>query len=440
MSSRPVTLLVLRLGLAYTLLYSLRNLITTASAYLFDVGDLSRRTFAIMQTTSFFFIFLCKFASGPLLRYVRGFNRLVAFFICIQLGTCICFSALGIIGITRASGTLLACFFVLVYCVVKLSASFTRVTVLELIYRSPDHQIQTFGVITTTLQILACIGDAGGKYALGMFLNMTSLKEYADRRNVPRWCVPMLIISSTAVIGILSSATLFRRGRVISRSTTFKSKTAQGVAQPREILRQLAGNPRFLICCGNSLITSAISVAMGTYGSHFMRYKIGIASENVPLYDSLSPFFILFGIGIGGFLINRFSHWRSRVLCFMMFPSLIATGVLVYLTFGHDISFIGMLALYYIHQTCFYAFQNSLDGAYLMCVVEPGLAPSATGIVSGIGYVGGLAVPFTILKYSTSSEGWTLILQCVFALEMLMLLPMVVLMILDMRRRTDGQT
>lgn len=431
MSSKAMLFLVGRLGLAYTLLYSLRNLITTASAYLFDVGDLSRQTYAIMQTTSFFFIFLCKFASGPLLRSVRGFNRLVAFFICIQLGTFVCFASLSIIGITHASGVLLSCFFVLVYCVVKLSASFTRVTVLELIYRSPDHDIRRFGVITTTLQILACVGDAGGKYALGMFLNMSCLKQYADHKTVPRWCLPMLIISSTTVIGILSSATLFRRDRNATGVRAEKVK----VAQPREILRQLARNPRFLICCGNSLITSAISVAMGTYGSHFMRYKIGILSENVPFYDSLSPFFILFGIGLGGFMMNRFSYWRSRVLCFMMLPSLIATTVLIYLIYGRDIGFYAMLTLYYVHQICFYAFQNALDGAYLMCVVDPSLAPSATGIVSGIGYAGGLIVPFTILKYSTSAAGWSVILKSVFSLEMLMLLPMVVLVMLDMRRQ-----
>jgi len=424
-------LFIVRLALAYTLIYSLRNLITTASAYLFDVGDLSRRTFAIMQMTSFFFIFLCKFVSGPLLRSVRGFNRLVAVFLCIQIGTCICFSALGIIGITRASGVLLACFFVFVYCAVKLSASFTRVTVLELIYRSPDHDVQKFGIITTVLQVLACIGDAGGKYTLGVFLNMSILKEYSNHQNIPRWCIPLLIISSTGLIGIFSTATLFRRERNVK---PINKRRIARVAQPREILRQLASNPRFLICCGNSLITSAISVAMGTYGSHFMRYKVGIPSENVPFYDSLSPVFIFFGIGLGGFLINRFSYWRSRVLWFMLLPSLVATGVLIYLTFGINLGFYAMLTLYYVHQICFYAFQNSLDGAYLMCVVEAGLAPSATGIVSGIGYVGGLIVPFTILKYSTSADGWTIILQCVLGLEVLMILPMITLVALDMRR------
>lgn len=433
-------LLITRLGFAYTLLYSLRNLIVTASAYLFEVGDLDRKTFAIMQTISFFFIFLCKFASGPILRLIKHFNHLVGFFMLLQLLTSIAFTLLATAGITHAHGSILATLFVAVYCIVKLASSFTRVTVLEIVYRAPDDNSKPFGAVSTLLQVLACTGDAGGKYTLGMLLNSHILHQFSSARHIPKWCVPMMVIANTVIFGVIVTSTVLRRRAnntdLCRRSSPAKNPRPTS-SSTRSILRELICNPRFLICCGNSLVTSAISVAMGTYGSHFMRYKIGIPSEKVPLYDGVSPFCILFGVALGGFLLNRFSHVRARVLYFMSIPFLIAIVTLTCLIYIERIGFYGMLVLYYAHQTTFYAYQNALDGAYLMCIVDSSLAPSATGVVSGVGYLGGLVVPFIIMTYSTSSSGWTNILQVVFSLELLMLLPMAVLLILDMRRSSS---
>ena len=131
--------------------------------------------------------------------------------------------------------------------------------------------------------------------------------------------------------------------------------------------------------------------------------------------------------------MNRIHEHRHRALYLMVVPLLLTVATMSVLCFSLIDTSV-MLYIYYVHQFFFYALQTLLDGAFLMCIVQTEVAPAATGIVSGIGYAGGMTVPFIILPYSTRFHGWNQILPVVLGLEVLLLLPLVWLAFLDKNR------
>lgn len=456
--------IIFRVLLSYTLLYAPRNLITSASAYFFDVGALTKETFAVMQTASYFLVFLTKFCSGFIVtRMIKDvtsasskINRLLSLFIVLPIlltGSLMTLSICGM-NIDASLGnvkhmTVLSATFIAVYSLVKVVSSFTRITTLQIFHVLYESKIcsdttksKKMAIVNSSLQVLACIGDAVGKVLLGTLLQSNHLLRFSLDHKYPAWCLPLTIITAIGGLGIFNTATLFnlrnRYCRTYDRKVSPTSSVVSGISVANQVGR-LMRNPRFILCTIVSFINSIVSVSFGTYASHYMRFKLGVDGANVTRVDGISPIVIMISVMIGGYLMTRYNHHAYRTCQFMLAPLIVTIFINIAIQYVNhrfaDASLYLKFFLLYAHHFHFYSTQNLIDGAYLMFIVPSELASTATGVISAAGYLGCLLVPFAIVQYSTSAAGWDYILKVVLGLEIALLLPLACLCFIDAKRK-----
>lgn len=407
----------------YFLYYSTRNLLTSASAYFIYEGYVSKDAFAIAQTVAYLLILPAKLFSGFIARALKTDNSRLGFFTLLPSANVLLLLTLATVSLFSTNAKVLQITFVGVYCFCKLLTSFARVILIQIFQKSftrainPRSEIAAF---STTVQVISALGDAAGKLSFGSLL-----KTYHS------WEKPLIIIAATSSIGVFANATLFRwRSKEIKFNFLEKRKKEEPFT-----LKGLCTS-RFVLCSIVCMLDSLIGVALGAYSTHLIKFGFGVDAAEATRLDAVPPLILLVGVAIGGYCMRRFERSKYRFAGVLLLPyALFNIGFTCALYGNMQVkgSATLSLVLLFAQNAAFYWTRNQIDGSYLMLITPSDHAAIATGIISGLGYVTSLIVPYLIKNYSLSYEGWLAILQCVIGVEALTLVPLTVLTIIDSR-------
>lgn len=461
---------------SYLLVYSSRNVLTSASAYLIEKDTITKNTYAIMQTCALASIFVCKLVSGFIAEKIsrhrkNGFGRLIALYLAIPLLNTLAMFALVYLGTQLLSGHVaqnaIIATFVLSYTVLKvMSSSFARPFAIQMFHtitekaaarranahRNADVERVRFARLGSLLQVAACLGDMMGKVLLGSLLQSSRLLRYAADHRYVTWAMPLLTVASVGALAIPVVILLFalqqhnKTPQYHFLNTTTTSESNDGRTS-RTILRELFQNKRFNLSLFVSIANAAISIALTTYLSHFMAFVLKFDSANVTRMDAITPLVVMVVIALGSYMMTRLQHARQRVTHCLIVPyavSFICVMAVVYMLHNQSHHRIielryWYLALLFLFNAFFYFTNCLIDGAYLMLHVQPKDASIAAGLISGTGYIGAIIVPFCIAPFSTSLLGWLKILYCVGAVQLIVIMSLVALQQLDIKARKPSK-
>lgn len=456
---------------SYLLVYSSRNVLTSASAYLIEKDTITKNTYAIMQTCALASIFVCKLASGFIAEKIsrhrkNGFGRLIALYLAIPLLNTLAMFALVYLGTQLLSGHVaqnaIIATFVLSYTVLKvMSSSFARPFAIQMFHtitektaarrannahRDPDAERVRFARLGSLLQVAACLGDMMGKILLGSLLQSSSLLRYAADHQYVTWAMPLLTVASVGALAIPVVILLFavQQHNKTPQYNFLKTTTTSGSNDGRTsktILRELFRNRRFNLSLLISIANAAISIALTTYLSHFMAFVLRFDTADVTRMDAATPLVVMVVIGIGSYMMTRLQNAKQRVTHCLIVPyvvSFICVMAVVYMLHSQSHHRIvelrtWYLALLFMFNAFFYCTNCLIDGAYLMLHVKPEDASIAAGLISGTGYIGAIIVPFCIAPFSTTLTGWLKILYCVGAIQLVVMFLLVALQQLDVK-------
>lgn len=412
----------------YFLYYSTRNLLTSASAYFISRDIITRDAFAIAQTTAYLAIFPAKLLSGFFVRVLKTFNARLGFFTALPCSNLILLLVLAAVGMCSQNVKGLQITFIMVYCICKFLTSFARVILLHIFQKSllKDRSGNSgeLAAFSTAIQVISALGDAAGKLSFG-----TLLKRYAT------WELPLTIMAAISGIGVLSNLTLFKWSR--SARTEFRFLPTNIEKSIPFTWRGLCTS-KFILCAIICMMDSLIGVALGAYSTHLLKFGFGIDAAEATRLDALPPLILLIGVAMGGYLMRRMRNSPYRVLNVLLIPYAVFNIGLtcgVYWNLTYKGSSVLSLALLFAQNAAFYWTRNQIDGSYLMLIVPPEHAAIATGVISGVGYLFSLIVPYVIKDYSLSYEGWRMILQAVIVIEILTLIPLTILSFADFYRK-----
>jgi hypothetical protein len=422
------------LVLAYGLLYMTRNQLSSGSAYLFDIGVLKPVHFAAMETSRSAAVFASRFGAGFVLKRM-GMHSVALGFVASGLLMFGAYVVLGAAAVLRAAPKTLTGILITAFCFIKLLSSTAKILVYAiasklLSARDTHTQQSVMSRLSIALQVASNVGDAIGKVSFGSFLKSKAFVL------APRWGYAMLFTSLADLVAAAVSLphwfNIAPPPKIISVGA-FRSESPISAPAPPTKFRV---SIRFVLVLVIGGLNSVVGTIIGSYMTIYMRYALGIDSAEVAQFDAITPVLNIVTILLFGHLVQLSIHNRHRLLYTVVLPgllSLAAAGVVYSATESRHVA-TALVALF-AHHAFFCPYQTIIDGSYLMLITHPANAAIAVGISSGAGYLVSIAIPFTIVQYTTSHAGWMLLLRCIIGFKVAAFVPLAFLYCLDARRK-----
>ena len=189
----------------------------------------------------------------------------------------------------------------------------------------------------------------------------------------------------------------------------------------KQIVLPLLMIPKFYAILVLSFVSTAIREAIITWSPYFYKKVLSADGPQAAMFSSMSGFFALLSIALGGHLVDTVSKKRKGLIPLVFF---IANGVCLFALYAATRIYVvdanmgppdasqfsrqAALLISLIQVTCFAlaAPTSLLDGAYAVELGGTRAASFAAGLASSIGYLGATLSALFVRPMISSYEGW----------------------------------
>jgi sugar phosphate permease len=260
----------------------------------------------------------------------------------------------------------------------------------------------SYGTIVGILSISYLVGDAVARAAMGVLIDHGA-----------GWRVVFYFAAAVAAVLLLTNLLFLRESRAHLGYTEARANPlnvfGEAESRPRGVaglLRPLLGSRAFLLVCGLSFGATIVRETFNTWTPVYLRDEIGYAASHAASLSALFPAAGVLSVLAAGWLSDRLGpQGRS----FLLFVGLAATAAALFLlTFIRPGSAFGaLLALLLIGTIafCLLGPYSYLGGAMALDFGGKQGSAVSSGIIDGVGYLGGVLAGDTVARLSVMF-GW----------------------------------
>lgn len=373
--------------LCYVMSYTSRTHISAGHAYLIQHGLLTAKHFGVMSAISYASLIFVKIASGFVLDYFQYPKYSFVVSVCI----CALLTYANVLWHTPAA-------FVVLYTLIKCGVTFHRISILKTLryHYTGEH----FGLITSLLQAVSCVGEAGSKFLLGMLLTYLPWQK--------TWII-------CATITLAGSLLYFACIENVSVLPSQQNKTKKRNAFFKECVRPLLMHRSFWILASINAISTVTREIMMNLAPQLFSIVFQVSGEKAAILQSFAAIPSILFLMAGGFLVDQ--HYKGDgipLATSLLFFAGWALAALVFCVRYQIISLPVYYAIYLLFQgllSCPIAF---LDGYFVIQFFPKESIAMGAAWISSTGYLGAIGASLFARHYTSTLEGWNGLLLAAF--------------------------
>lgn len=260
----------------------------------------------------------------------------------------------------------------------------------------------TYGTVMGTISLSYLFGDALARHYMGVLIG-----------HGLGWRTIFYVAAGTLLVLLLLNLLLLKEGcgdigaeePEINPANLFgEMAEAQVTAGLKGLLAPLMGSPAFWLVCALSFGCTLVRETFNTWTPTYFHQAIGFNEARAADLSSLFPLFGGFSVLLFGYLSDRLRQGGRAQM--MFYGLLLASGALVMLAYARSFKSQG-LAVFLVASIGFVILgpYSYLAGAIALDFGGRRGSATASGIIDGIGYLGGVLSGDTMARISVS-YGW----------------------------------
>jgi len=258
----------------------------------------------------------------------------------------------------------------------------------------------TYGTVMGAISLSYLFGDAVARHYMGVLIG-----------HGLGWRAIFYVAAGTLLVVLLLNLTLLKEScrdigadePEINPANLFGQRT-EAPAGIKGFLAPLVGSPAFWLVCALSVGCTLVRETFNTWTPTYFHQAIGFSEARAADLSSLFPLFGGFSVVLFGYLSDRLGQGgRAQI---MFYGLLLTSGVLVMLAYAGSFKSQG-LAVFLVAAIGFVVLgpYSYLAGAIALDFGGRRGSATASGIIDGVGYLGGVLSGDTVARISVS-YGW----------------------------------